>query len=168
MPRYIDAELLESKYRTGTDPQDPYSDITYLLPEDIESIPTADVQEVRHSWWYENNIGDAVCSNCKCIQNKNEVVFMPYCSRCGAKMDGVDNNVSTIAVKSNEGWISVKNKLPEDNSDVLVICRETKWNYYDEAYHDCIRVGWYDAPIEEWRLYNRTGSYVRHHSMFGC
>lgn len=47
MPRYIDAELLESKYREGTDPQDPYSEITYLLPEDVESIPTADVEPVK-------------------------------------------------------------------------------------------------------------------------
>lgn len=44
MARYIDAELLESKYREGTDPQDPYGEITYLLSEDIDSIPTADVQ----------------------------------------------------------------------------------------------------------------------------
>jgi hypothetical protein len=53
----------------------------------IKQEPTADVEPVRHGRWYENNIGDAVCSNCKGIQDKYEVVFMPYCPNCGCKLD---------------------------------------------------------------------------------
>lgn len=89
MPRYIDAELLESKYREGTDPQDPYSEITYLMPEDVESVPTADVEPVRHGRWEDLYVGDrqeegficTVCKEpCKCD--------FDYCPHCGAKMDG--------------------------------------------------------------------------------
>lgn len=96
MPRYIDAELLESKYREGTDPQDPYSEIAYLLPEDVESIPTADVEPVRHGRWISNIafFGENYfeCSRCgydigddipKYIKKEFE-----YCPSCGAKMDG--------------------------------------------------------------------------------
>lgn len=96
MVRYIDAELLESKYREGTDPQDPYSEIAYLLPEDIESIPTADVEPVRHGRWVNcvdyKKVDDVIyygytsCSACGKMQQYGYKT--KYCPYCGAKMDG--------------------------------------------------------------------------------
>lgn len=91
MVRYIDAELLESKYREGTDPQGPYSEIAYLLPEDVESIPTADVEPVRHGRWIATNDENKKrCSECDII---HLIAQYPhgkanYCPNCGAKMDG--------------------------------------------------------------------------------
>ena len=101
MPRYIDAELLESKYREGTDPQDPYSEIAYLLPEDVESIPTADVEPVRHGQWIEcdykrlehgfietyPNAGYC-CSVCRTAFEKKKMTYKQYCTKCGAEMSG--------------------------------------------------------------------------------
>ena len=90
MTRYIDAELLDSKYREGTDPQDPYSEITYLLPEDVESIPAADVEPVRHGRWIATNDENKKrCSECDII---HLIAQYPsgkanYCPNCGAKMD---------------------------------------------------------------------------------
>lgn len=91
MVRYIDAELLESKYREGTDPQDPYSEIAYLLPEDIESIPTADVEPVRHGRWIATNDENKKrCSECDIIHLIAQYPYgkANYCPNCGAKMDG--------------------------------------------------------------------------------
>jgi hypothetical protein len=94
MPRYIDADFLIDKLKEQANiPWNkravPVS-WSYAYKEfidDIENAPTADVEPVRHGRWYENNIGDAVCSNCKGIQDKYEVVFMPYCPNCGCKLD---------------------------------------------------------------------------------
>ncbi len=66
----------------------------------VDSQPTVDAVEVIHAYWmYSDELdesGDlqAYCSNCMAFdlhapRKKNDV---PYCWRCGAKMDG-DGNV---------------------------------------------------------------------------
>lgn len=59
----------------------------------IESQPTADVVEVKHSRW-ENISGFDVCNICGTSpaycepKPNNPKGYPPYCHNCGAKMDG--------------------------------------------------------------------------------
>ena len=50
----------------------------------INSIPSADVQLVRHGWWISHG-WSTVCSECG-----EDYAFAKrnYCPNCGAKMDG--------------------------------------------------------------------------------
>ena len=80
----------------------------YELPElcthEINSIPAADVAQVRHGRWIdlntENSTGPMLkCSECSHIHNPNRhdldlerVELNPlYCDACGALMDGKEN-----------------------------------------------------------------------------
>lgn len=68
--------------------------------EVIDEVPTADVEEVRHGVWVkdirekrgDDEIYDYCCSLCKSPAAEgsygNYDVLTPYCSQCGAKMDG--------------------------------------------------------------------------------
>lgn len=52
---------------------------------DIEAIPAADVQPVRHGrWMYETETEMFQCSVCGGMAVRNEY---PYCHWCGARMD---------------------------------------------------------------------------------
>ena len=65
---------------------------------DVENVPTADVEEVRHGEWVPQSQtkgsvqAEAVCSNCgrdvvyQIVNGKWE--FENFCPRCGARMDG--------------------------------------------------------------------------------
>lgn len=58
----------------------------------IKAIPAADVVEVRHGRWYLDN-GCAYCSECK--NNFTPAIRSQalFCPRCGAKMDGGQDDV---------------------------------------------------------------------------
>lgn len=58
-------------------------DIRVVFARDIESIPAADVEEVRHGEWLEDNKWQP-CSEC----HKRGKKSWKYCPNCGAKMDG--------------------------------------------------------------------------------
>ena len=80
MARYIDADILLQHWVAllGININACLSIET--LKHDLDKIPTADVQEVKHGHW-DNNI----CSVCN-----YEVMpwnTTPYCHNCGAKMD---------------------------------------------------------------------------------
>ena len=68
------------------------------IKTDIETIPAADVVEVRHGEWIYQGYGCWGCTACRTNTDFN-TVFDPlkdfglcYCPHCGAKMDGgVDN-----------------------------------------------------------------------------
>lgn len=51
-----------------------------------ENQPTADVQEVRHGEWLEDDYGYCHCSNCRYEHDSPECIT-PYCPECGTKMD---------------------------------------------------------------------------------
>ena len=51
------------------------------------TLPTADVVEVRHGEWKDNRNGTFTCSVCGGNSSK-----MDWCGRCGAKMDGKGDN----------------------------------------------------------------------------
>lgn len=58
--------------------------------DDINSIPTADVVEVRHGEWREVNekYPRYMCTFCNHLFNNKNYNYCPY---CGAKMDGGKN-----------------------------------------------------------------------------
>lgn len=83
----------------------------------IKSVPTADVAEVRHGEWLEDEYNETVyCSECKeealyksifeeqfdydweenlipyGYEEHREYIRTNYCPNCGAKMDGGNNN----------------------------------------------------------------------------
>ena len=78
MSRHIDADKIEYVRMFGQ---------LFADKRDIDRIPTADVEPVRHGhWiWLENssNVWIAKCSNCGLVEK-----YWKYCPRCGAKMDG--------------------------------------------------------------------------------
>lgn len=95
MSRYIDAEALKKKAIR-------YPDYHYKVTiEDIDNIPTADVQEVKHGRWIRSTVcsvsytcsicgtTDADCDDYPCYADYR-VLDQQYCSCCGAKMDGGD------------------------------------------------------------------------------
>ena len=77
----------ENLIEGGYDVQTVYND----LAEFVESIPTADVTEVKHGTWLcetdNKGIGYAKCSACGGTMS----IFCyghDYCPRCGARMGG--------------------------------------------------------------------------------
>lgn len=59
----------------------------------IEALPSADVVQVVHAYWIQTSAEDEdgnayySCSNCGSGESHNPIVEVPYCWKCGAKMD---------------------------------------------------------------------------------
>ena len=96
MAQYIEREkVLEiAKDKYYSDFHKSMADLTSLR-ELLEDSPTADVVEVRHSYWQCSNVRmssrDITCRYChrtETISNGSE--DFEYCPHCGAKMDGKD------------------------------------------------------------------------------
>lgn len=95
MPRYIDAEALETTLlaEQNRDRSNAYGayecDLIAHVYESArqlcERIPTADVEPVRHECWIEED-GVQICSGCGEEHEWGEY-RAPYCDTCGAKMD---------------------------------------------------------------------------------
>ncbi len=93
MNKYIDKdmaiEVSRAVWRVTGDAQ--VAKVTVQL----EELPSADVKEVRHGKWIEEN--DTVihghCSSCgwNAIWQESDVFGMSYCPNCGAKMDEEEN-----------------------------------------------------------------------------
>ena len=63
----------------------------------IDSVPAADVVEVRHGRWHDVYLSSAssfvgTCSVCGKSNDIPPVPLAKYCPSCGAKMDGVQDN----------------------------------------------------------------------------
>ena len=60
----------------------------------IGELPSADVVQVVHAYWIQTSAEDEdgnayySCSNCGSGESHNPIVEVPYCWKCGAKMDG--------------------------------------------------------------------------------
>ena len=95
MSRYIDAEKIE--YKTVAYPVFDFStgmvytkclEGEYARQEDIESLPKADVQEVKHAKWEIVGNYKVECTNCHRIRDIKTQCGWNFCPTCGAKMDG--------------------------------------------------------------------------------
>ena len=95
MAEYIERDkVLEMSYCTEALTYDnPLIDAKSVVDvQDIEALPVADVEEVRHGMWLhlgEVEVAKAVyaCSLCDRIECTDIDNLEPYC-HCGAKMDG--------------------------------------------------------------------------------
>lgn len=54
---------------------------------DIDNLPTADVEEVKHGYWITDEKGIVICSECG-EEHAWDEYRATYCEDCGAKMDG--------------------------------------------------------------------------------
>ena len=94
MSRYIDEELIKFNEcylkRIGG------KTVGFASETEVNKIPTADVQEVKHGHWNIEKIGvkkyKGTCSVCGLYyedEPRQILTFsdMEYCPRCGAKMD---------------------------------------------------------------------------------
>lgn len=64
-------------------------DIADRILDDVVEIPTADVEKVKHAEWVRvaDTYGkEYLCSACK--GGIRQCIGQPYCSNCGAIMDG--------------------------------------------------------------------------------
>ena len=84
MPRYIDSEKI--KYTKFVQENDAVDEVGGLcaLKSHIDTIPTADVQEVRHAKFELVNNGKGVCTNCHRLDSIDKLA--KYCRYCGAKI----------------------------------------------------------------------------------
>lgn len=94
MPKYIDVDEIDYKiicyprldFSTGMIHTEQLDGV-YALKTDIDAMPAADVQEVKHGHWIKDKKreGIVICSECRrgecCDWFRDK-----YCSRCGAKM----------------------------------------------------------------------------------
>lgn len=61
--------------------------------KNIMDLPSADVVQVVHAYWIQTSAEDEdgnayySCSNCGSGESHNPIVEVPYCWKCGAKMD---------------------------------------------------------------------------------
>lgn len=90
MKEYIDKE---KAIQILTDSSDAYGTFSversiYLIArQKVKNIPAADVAEVRHGEWIEGKSLEK-CSLC----GKKGFLDWKYCPKCGAKMDGGNEN----------------------------------------------------------------------------
>lgn len=83
---YIEREALIDKI-TKLKPGGIFTEVfKKVVLEIISNQPTADVQEVRHGEWLEDDYGYCRCSNCRYEHDSPECIT-PYCPECGTKMD---------------------------------------------------------------------------------
>lgn len=68
--------------------------IDCLIPEVINEMGAADVQPIKHGRWeLTNNPSFRKCSECGawCSSDITDNCFTNYCPKCGARMDGEQN-----------------------------------------------------------------------------
>ena len=88
MARYIDADkLIDKIFPIGLIDNGNYSVNAKAVKVAIDSMPTADVVEVKHGEWKKVSEKHPryACTSCNHLYNNKEY---KYCPQCGAKMDG--------------------------------------------------------------------------------
>lgn len=116
MGRYIDAEtfaerMLEQWYTADEEKKaEIVAVLSNIVTPILVSIPTAEVQPVRHGEWIEQEepyVNTYECSNCKRwfvledgTPKENDY---NYCPNCGANMRGAKNDKQRIYSKSLNG-----------------------------------------------------------------
>ena len=101
MAEYISREdILDiaSQYCTDDDGSCSKADVdTREMLDEIEALPSADVQSVKHGEWRKKFLSDTICcSECKVTWSssfKDMLNGFNYCPNCGARMikDGEQN-----------------------------------------------------------------------------
>ena len=91
-----DIDLDDEKQFAGKSLVENYCEGLYEAIEWVDDIPAADVAPVVHGRWIEKSAPARKiyfeCSHCGAQENKHTAIKGHYCWRCGAKMDGGDND----------------------------------------------------------------------------
>ena len=88
----IDDLHTQLMYRMGSD------DMKRRLDDWVKTLPSSDVMQVVHAYWIQTSAEDEdgnayySCSNCGSGESHNPIVEVPYCWKCGAKMDTQGEN----------------------------------------------------------------------------
>ena len=89
MARYIDADKLKDAFHTDTEHLQSRDEHLFdLIMFEIDEAPTADVEEVKHGEWIDNEIPCSMLSKCSLCGYPCGAYTLNYCPNCGAKMDG--------------------------------------------------------------------------------
>lgn len=92
MPEYIVKEQVIELLHYNTD------EACSAIVADVEQLPAADVAPVIYAKWKfvagpdEDNNLQFMCDNCGAGDVHAADVTVPYCWKCGARMDGDENN----------------------------------------------------------------------------
>ena len=91
MARYVDADKMREEWLENGENEFIYD--TNAVLDSIDSQPTADVVEVKHGYWFDSYKGGSKkgCSVCYCQADLSKQ-GKEFCSHCGAKMDGGNEN----------------------------------------------------------------------------
>lgn len=96
MAEYVKLEALKEAFKSVTDDCTCPIHLAAEIDQILDQSPVADVAPVRHGRWIAvkvpNEWDKGQCSECKSIFNSS-VWGTKYCSNCGAKMDGGNNDV---------------------------------------------------------------------------
>ena len=91
MARYIDVDFFKELITYCHEHTPDGSEVHYVygvVLKELDKIPIADVVEVRHGAWGEDDIA-YVCTLCgESLVIEQGTADMNYCPHCGAKMDG--------------------------------------------------------------------------------
>ena len=87
MARYIDADKAKQEFNIG------FGGVSHavIANQIIDSVPTADVEEVKHGEWKMNfgrGYGEKLYFCSLCVEGDSDTGHDNYCPYCGAKMDG--------------------------------------------------------------------------------
>lgn len=84
---YIDKDKIP--YYLDTSENAPIEGRKIAFKSDIDKIPTADVEEVKHGEWEKFEIPHMMrCSECGVSDLDIHRTKFAFCPNCGAKMDG--------------------------------------------------------------------------------
>ena len=64
----------------------------FAYQDEVDNIPAADVEEVRHGYWIFGTTMHHEWMKCsECLVSQTPTGVFSYCPNCGAKMDGKEN-----------------------------------------------------------------------------
>lgn len=99
MNKYVNIEVAKEYLRHDSF-SNPYfrSQACQQAMDVLDTVPAADVVEVKHGRWHDVYMSSAssfvgTCSVCGISNDIPPVPLAKYCPNCGAKMDGGQDNV---------------------------------------------------------------------------
>ena len=140
--RLIDADRLETHEQLEPFGNGNYEYVEVVYKDDIDDAPT--IEPERKGEWVKDAYGTVVCSECKGIRRDNRISHINWCNSCGCRMIGGKEFINLfgisdrdiyaketieealcdgtleITAEPEQRWIPVSERLPEEDTDVLV------------------------------------------------
>jgi len=103
MAKYINADELQAKINGISDYLDALSQLE-LVCDAIAEAPTADVREVKHGEWIQNDNGTWSCNRCHSWIPNEQHEYARYCLCCGADMRGDEWSIDSLMTQHKENY----------------------------------------------------------------